>query len=135
MFDSSTCFRPTGPSLGASINCVLLVWYVKTACCLVHPYVRWLFQQPPNVRIHQATHNPYVRWLFQQPPNVRMHQATHNPYVRWLFQQPPNVRTHRATHNLHIPNQQHTVYRRPWGWTCRSETRRAVKYIVNNIKP
>jgi hypothetical protein len=26
--------------------------------------------------------------------------------------QHPNVWTHRATHNLHIPNQQHTVYRR-----------------------
>ena len=31
MFDSSTCFGPTGPSSGASINCVLQVWYVKTS--------------------------------------------------------------------------------------------------------
>ena len=29
MFDSSTCFGPTGLSSGASINCVLLLWYVK----------------------------------------------------------------------------------------------------------
>ena len=43
MLDSSTCFGPTGPSSGASINCVLLVWYVKTVCCLVRPYVRWLW--------------------------------------------------------------------------------------------
>ena len=45
--------------------------------------------------------------------------------------QPPNIWTHRPTHNLHIPNQQHTVYRCSWGWTCRSETSRAVKHIVN----
>ena len=43
MFDSSTCFGPTGPSSGASINCVLLVWYVKIVCCWVRPYVRCLF--------------------------------------------------------------------------------------------
>jgi hypothetical protein len=49
--------------------------------------------------------------------------------------QPPNVRTHRATRNLHIPNQQHTVYRRSWGRTCRSETCRAVKYIVKQVVP
>ena len=47
------------------------------------------------------------------------------------MEQPTNVRTHPATHNLHIPNQQHTVYRCPWGWTGRSETCRAVKHIVN----
>ena len=41
MFDSSTCFGPTGPSPGASINCVLLVWYVKIVCCSVRPYIRW----------------------------------------------------------------------------------------------
>ena len=55
-------------------------------------------------------------------------------YVRGLWKflpQPPNVGTHRATHNLHIPNQQHTVYRRSWGCTCRSETCGAVKHIVN----
>ena len=40
--DSSTCFGPTGPSSGASINCVLLVWYLKTACCSVLPYVKML---------------------------------------------------------------------------------------------
>ena len=38
---------------------------------------------------------------------------------------------HRATHNLHIPNQQHAVYRCFWWWTCRSEICRAVKHIVN----
>ena len=43
MFDSSTCFGPTGPSSGASINCVLLMWYVKIVCMYVRPYVRWLF--------------------------------------------------------------------------------------------
>ena len=43
MFDGSTCFGPTGPSSGASVNCVLLVWYVKIVCCSVRPYVRWLF--------------------------------------------------------------------------------------------
>ena len=45
MFDSSTCFGPAGPSSGASINCVLLVWYVKTVCCSVCPYVRWLWNK------------------------------------------------------------------------------------------
>ena len=40
MFDNSTCFGPTGPSAGASINCVLQVCYVKTACCSVRPYVK-----------------------------------------------------------------------------------------------
>ena len=43
MFDSSTCFGPTVPSSGASISFVLQVWYVKIACCLLSPYVRWLF--------------------------------------------------------------------------------------------
>ena len=43
MFDSSKCFGPTGPFSGASINCVLLVWYVKIVCWSVRPYVRWLF--------------------------------------------------------------------------------------------
>ena len=41
------------------------------------------------------------------------------------------VWAHRATRTLHIPNQQHTVYRCSWGWTCRTETCRAVKHIVN----
>ena len=49
------------------------------------------------------------------------------PYV----EQPPNVWAHRATDNLHITNQQRTVYRCSWGWTCRSETCRAVRHIVN----
>ena len=70
MFDSSTCFGPTGPPSGASINCVLLVWYVKIACCSERPYVRWLWNN-------------------------------------------------------------HLTYGRSWGWTCRSETCRAVKHIVN----
>ena len=43
MFDSSTCFEPTGSSSGASINCVLLVLYVKIVCCSVRPYVRRLW--------------------------------------------------------------------------------------------
>ena len=43
MFDSSTCFGPTSPSSGASINCVLLVWYVKIVCCSLRPYVRGLY--------------------------------------------------------------------------------------------
>jgi hypothetical protein len=51
--------------------------------------------------------------------------------IQQFLPQPPNVWTHRATHNLHIPNQQHTVYRRSWGCTCRPETCRAVKHIVN----
>ena len=43
MFEGSTWFGPTGPSsAGASINCVLLVWYVRIACCSVSPYVRRL---------------------------------------------------------------------------------------------
>ena len=25
------------------MKCVLLVWYVKIACCSVRPYVRWLW--------------------------------------------------------------------------------------------
>ena len=45
MFESSTCFSPTGPSSEASINCVLLVWYVKIVCCSVRPYVRGLWKE------------------------------------------------------------------------------------------
>ena len=37
---------------------------------------------------------------------------------------------HTYLYFQHIPNQQHTVYRCSWGWTCRSETCRAVKHIV-----
>ena len=56
MFDSSTCFGPTGPSSGASINCVLLVWYVKVVCNLVRPYVRWLWNNHLTYgRIEQHT--------------------------------------------------------------------------------
>ena len=53
--DSSTCFGPTGPSSGASINCVLLVWYVKTVCCLVRPYVRRFHNHLTYGRTEQHT--------------------------------------------------------------------------------
>ena len=47
-----------------------------------------------------------------------------------LLPPPPNIWTHRATRNLHISNLQHTVYRCS-GRTCRSETCRTLKHIVN----
>ena len=41
MFDSATGFGPTGPSSGASINCVLLVWYVKIVGYLTTTTIRF----------------------------------------------------------------------------------------------
>ena len=92
MFDSSTWFGPTGPSSGASIDCVLLVWYVKVVCCSVRPYVRRLFHN----------HLTYGR---TEQHTIFTYQTSNTQFV------PPNVWTHQATHSLHIPNQQHTVYR------------------------
>ena len=79
-------------------------WYVKTVCCSVRPYVRWLF------------HITYGRT---------------EQHTIFTYQNQQHVWTHRATHNLHIPNQQHAVYRGSWGWTCRSETCRGVKNTMN----
>ena len=82
MFDSSTCFGPTGPSSRASINCVLLVWYVKIVCCSVRPYIRNFHNHLTYGRTEQQT-----------------------------------IFTYQTSSS--------------WGWTCRSETCRAVKHIVN----
>ena len=68
MFDSSTCFGPTGPSSGASINCVLLVWYVKIVCCSVRPYVMKLFHNLLTTEEH-----PYIHRNSQPDPSNNRH--------------------------------------------------------------
>ena len=71
-----------------------------------------------------------ITYVAQKVTQLLLWLNIYSQYV-WVVPQPSNVWTHRATHNPHIPNYQHTVYRRSWRWTCRSETCRAVKHIVN----
>ena len=113
-----------------------------------HVLVVYLFH---GVTCRQATLHVPVRWkncqlssqVFDMTSSALPKHQKHFPglwYCRsrvsfcnitYVVPQPPNVWTHRATHSLHIPKQQHTVYRCSWIWTCRSETCRAVKHIVN----
>ena len=84
---------------------------------------------PPS-RLHRVTthiislqilNSRTWKWRQEFPPKLLYPyyiRSPTSPHVRRLWKylpQPPDVRMHRATRSLHIPNQQHTVYRSSWG--------------------